>query len=270
MTNSLTDLRKSNNITNTFILINNLIQRKMKKSFISLIVFLLVSTCFVYSQTLDEILESHFEVIGQEKLNKIDTRIMKAKMVMAAMGIELPMTMISKRPNKFYMEYEMQGQKIVTAFDGEDGWMINPMVGPDPQDLAGDQLTESMEQADIDGDLYNWEEKGHTVEFVGVEDMEGTEVFKIKLVKKDKEGEMQYFFLDKESFILLKQTVISNTMGTEMASDITFGNYKMIDGIAVPYSMDVMTMGQSTQLIIESIEFGKEVDDSIFKRPVKE
>ena len=240
----------------------------MKKSFISLIVIMLLSTCFVSSQTLDEILESYFEVIGQEKLAKVSTMVFKAKVVMAAMGIELPMVVKSKRPNMFRSEMELQGMKIITAFDGKDGWMINPMASPDPQDLVGDQLKDAQKQADIDGDLYNWEEKGHTAEYSGTEDLEGTEVYKIKLTKED--GEIQYYFLDTESFILLKQTIIINTMGAEVETNLSFGNYKMIDGIAMAFSMDVMTMGQSTQLIIESVEFGIELDDSIFKRPVKE
>ena len=60
---------------------------------------MLVSTCFVNSQTLDEILEGYFEVIGQEKLANVNTMVFKAKVVMAAMGIELPMLVKSKRPN---------------------------------------------------------------------------------------------------------------------------------------------------------------------------
>jgi len=89
------------------------------------------------------------------------------------MGQELPMEMKMKRPNKFRVEMEMMGQKMVQAYDGEKGWMIAPWLSPDPQALEGDQLKQAMEQTDFEGELYNYKQKGSTVDFVGKVNADG-------------------------------------------------------------------------------------------------
>jgi len=75
----------------------------MKKT-ILIIATLVISVFAVQAQdmTLEEILESHFEAIGQEKLNDVKSMTVAGKMMMQ--GMELPFKMIIKRPNKSRME----------------------------------------------------------------------------------------------------------------------------------------------------------------------
>ena len=241
----------------------------MKKTLINLFSVLLVFTVSAHAQYLDEILENHFKAIGQETMVNIQTQLINVRIIIFAQGMEMemPLIMKMKRPNKIRQEIDMQGQMIITGYDGKNGWMINPMVGPEPQDLAGIELEQLLEQSDFDGALYNWEEKGHTVEYVGTEDMEGTEVYKLKLTKEN--GNIIYYYLNIDTYILLKQTTIADVMGTETETNIIFGNYKMVNDIAVPYSLDIQSMNQTIQMVVDTIEFDVELNDSIFVRPVK-
>ena len=60
---------------------------------------------------------------------------------MSAMGMEMPMEMLMKNPDKIKVIYSFNGQEMVSVFDGEKGYMINPMMGSsDPVELTGDQL----------------------------------------------------------------------------------------------------------------------------------
>jgi outer membrane lipoprotein-sorting protein len=115
----------------------------MKKITLSVLVLFCASFLNTASaQTLDEILNKHFKAVGQEKLVAVETFLIKAKL--SQMGMEFPMEMKIKKPNKFRVEMEMQGQKIIQAYDGSKGWMIAPMLSPEPQELAGDQLKQAM------------------------------------------------------------------------------------------------------------------------------
>jgi outer membrane lipoprotein-sorting protein len=230
---------------------------------------LLVSTQLLFSQSVDDILKKHFEAIGQDNLLKVQTMVTTAKIVQSAQGmtIEMPMTMTVKRPNKAKMEATMQGQTMVTAFNGTDGWMIAPWMSPDPIDLTGEQLDESKDQADIDGALWNYKEKGNTVSLVGKEDMEGTEVYNLKLVKKN--GTVENYYIDADSYILLKTKSKINANGTEIEVENVLSNYQTIDGIAMAMNIEVRSMGGSTQITLEKVDFNIAVDDSIFERPVK-
>lgn len=70
---------------------------------------IIFSSNTLFAQSLDEVLKNHFEAIGQENLTKVKTYSLKAQITQ--MGMELPLEMIMMRPNKFYMEIEMQGAK---------------------------------------------------------------------------------------------------------------------------------------------------------------
>lgn len=238
------------------------------KKLLSLTLVMLISTFFsvVQGQDLNDILEQHFTVVGQEKLAEVKTIIVYGKIMQ--MDAEFPFVQKMKSPNKFRMEATLQGQVMIQAFDGENGWLIAPWIGPDPQDMTGIQLKQAKEQANIEGDLYHWEEKGHQAEYIGTEDMEGTEVFNIKLTKK--EGDEIFYFIDSESYVILKETRKMTMQGTEMEIESFPGNYEMINGIAFPMSIKTNTMGQSTGIVFDSVKIDLELDDSIFARPAQE
>ncbi|MBE9510225.1 MAG: outer membrane lipoprotein-sorting protein [Bacteroidetes bacterium] len=238
------------------------------KKLLSLTFAIIIAAFFtvVQGQNLNKILDKHFTAVGQEKLMKIKTFTIYGKI--AQMGTEFSFVQKMKKPNKFIMEANIQGQLMIQAFDGENGWLIAPWIGPDPQDLTGVQLKQAREQTNIEGDLYNWEEKGHQVEYMGTEDMEGTEVYKIKLTKK--EGDEIFYFIDSESYVILKETRKMTVQGNEIEIESFPGNYEMMNGIVFPMSIKTNTMGQETEVIFDSVKFDIELDDSIFVRPAQE
>ncbi len=235
------------------------------KKLLSLTFAILIAALFtvVKGQDLSEILDQHFSVVGQEKLIKIKTFSIYGKIV--TMGAEFPFIQKMKKPNKFRIEMSMQGNKMIQAFDGDKGWFIAPWISVDIQDLTGPQLKQAKDQANMEGDLYNWEEKGHQAEYLGTEDMEGTEAHKIKLTKK--EGDEIFFYIDSESYIILKETRKMTVQGSEMEIESFPGNYEVLDGIVFPMSIKSITMGQETQILFDSVKFDMKMDDSIFVRP---
>ena len=238
------------------------------KKLLSLTFAIIIAALFtvVQGQDLSEILDQHFSVVGQEKLAEVKTITVYGKIMQ--MGNEFSFVQRMKKPNKFMLEANIQQQKMIQAFDGENGWMIAPWIGPEPQDLTGVQLKQAKDQTNIEGDLYNWEEKGHQAEYMGIEDMEGTEVYKIKLTKK--EGDEIFYFIDSESYVMLKETRKMTVQGNEIVIESFPGNYEMINGIAFPMSIRTNTMVQETEIIFDSVKIDLELDDSIFVRPVQE
>ena len=240
------------------------------KKLLSLTFAILIAAFFtvVKGQDLSEILDQHFSVVGQEKLAKIKTFTIYGSIVQ--MGTEYSFVQKIKKPDKLKIEADIQGQKMIQAFNGDDGWFIMPGMGPDPQDLTGPQLKQAKEQTNIEGDLYNWEEKGHLAEYMGTEDVEGTETYKIKLTKK--EGDEIFYYIDSEAYIIIKESRKITVQGSEMEMETESfpGNYKMFDGIAIPMSIKTNTMGQEIEILFDSVKFDLELDDSIFVRPEQE
>jgi hypothetical protein len=238
----------------------------MKKQMI-LSVFLVGSAMLLNGQTLtlDEILASHFKAIGMDKLAKVNTITMIGKQSMQ--GMELPFVIKEKRPGKILIVADIQGTKFMQGFDGVNGWMVAPWTGStDPQDIDPETLKSLKEQADLDGVLFDWKEKGHQVELVGMEPMEGTDAYKLKVTTK--EGDVEYFYLDADAFVIIKNTTNHKIQDAEVETESFMSNYKNVDGIMMPYTIESKMKGQTiSNIVIDSLLFDKEMSDSLFIKP---
>jgi outer membrane lipoprotein-sorting protein len=237
----------------------------MKKNiFISLIVaFVAISVSS--AQDLDNILDKHFETIGQKKLLKVKTIQATGKAVM--MGMDSPFLMISKRPNKIQVTVEFQGAKIIQAYDGETAWMINPMMGSaEPMDVTGPEADGLIESGDLDGQLWNYKEKGHQLELEGTEEVDGDEAYVLKLTKKN--GNIDYYYMETESYLILKIKSKTIMNGSETEAEALLSNYQEVNGYVMAFTIEQKYGGQTAMTIMmDEVETNVEVDDSIFSKP---
>lgn len=236
----------------------------MKKSIVTFFVLLFVASINgTYAQTLQDVLDKHFEAIGQEKLLEKETYAIEA--TVSQMGMEIPMVMKMKRPNKFRVEMEMQGQKMVQVYNGEKGWMLAPWVSSEPQELTGPQLEQAMEQADIDGELYNYQDKGFSAELLGKEFLNNGEVFNIKLTGNN--GVEKNYYIGADDYLVKKVTGKVNAQGQEVTVEQIMSEYKDIDGMKVVSKIETKSpMGNAT-IDFKNYKFGAPLNDSIFEKP---
>ena len=113
-----------------------------------------------------------------------------------------PFTMAKKRPGMMRMDFTIQGLTGTQAWDGKQGWSVMPFMGKkDPEPISGEDAKSFEDQADFDGPLMDWKTKGHTIELMGKEQVEGADCLKLKLTKKS--GDVDYYFIDAETFLLV-------------------------------------------------------------------
>ena len=240
----------------------------MKKLTLLLISVFLLAGFNLQAQdmSLDEILDEHFETIGQKKLLKINNQVITGKI--SQMGMELPFKIIQQRPDKFYLEADVQGSLMQQVYNGETGWIIAPMMGStEPVDITGPDLDNMKQQADMDGYLWNWKERGLKCELVGKEDMEGSEVYNIKLTKEN--GGIDNYYIDAENFVILKTKTKVTQMGSEVEQETYLSNYKPVGGIVIPFNMEIRSSGMVVAtMVLEEVLIDQDIDDSIFVKPV--
>ena len=235
----------------------------MKKSIFTFIAVIFMAAGAAYAQSLDEVLQKHFDAVGQEKLMETNTYVIKASI--NQMGMQIPMTMKMKRPNKFRMEMEMQGQKMIQVYDGEKGWVVAPWISSEPQALEGAQLQQAMDQADIDGELYNYKEKGHSADLIGKVNFNDNETYRIKLTTKD--GIVKNYYLDAGSYLVSGVKSKVNAQGQEVEIEQTMSDYKETDGVMIARKIESKTPMGTAAIVIEEVSFGKDLDESEFKKP---
>ena len=232
------------------------------------IILLSIMTAFIghiSAQDLQEVLDSHFEAVNQEAVSEIKTIHMNGKS--GRMGQSFDFQIWQIRPGKSRMEVDIQGQKMIQVYDGEKGYMVAPWTGSAEAQEVGETEAKLMaEQADMDGELWNWEEKGSQLTLEGVEDFEGTEVILLKLINKS--GNEKTIYLDADSYLMIKMTAKIQMQGAEVLSESFFSNYKEVDGMVMPFFIENRMNGQvANSVTIETMEFDKEIDDKMFVKP---
>ncbi len=239
----------------------------MKKITVLLTAIFMASMSMLSAQNLDEVLKQHFEAIGQEKLMKVNSFKTIGKLVQS--GVEIPFMQMSKRPDFMRVEGTFQGLTFVQTYNGKEGWNVNPFAGVnEPQPMGEDELKSMKYSADMDGMLWNWKDKGYTVTLEGKEDMEGTSCFKIKQVTK--EGDVFTYYIDSDSFMLLRNNTKVKVQGNEAETDTYFSNYMQAEGIAMPGKVDTKMNGQLIMTIVtDKVELNPELDKSLFEKPAK-
>ncbi|MEI7897391.1 MAG: hypothetical protein WCJ26_10185 [bacterium] len=241
----------------------------MKKS-IAITIFLASFVSFsgmTQELNLDEILSKYYQTMGIDKMKEWKTITATGKFI--SQGMEIPGTSYMKRPDKIRFELEIQGNKMLRVFDGQAGWVVAPWSGTmDPQDMTPDEVKNMKEQTDFEGILYNWKEKGHKVELIGKEDMQGTPVYKIKAVLAN--GNIETHYIDAENFVTLKVSSVTKMQGNEVEGDSYPSNYKEVQGAMMPFAMESKYNGETGErMVIDKYEINAELSDSLFVKPAK-
>jgi len=240
----------------------------LKKKLIFSALFLL-SGVISFAQTADEIVNKHIEAMGgKDKVTGIKSLKMVASVDIGP-NMKAPMTFFVVNNKAYRMELEFQGMKMVNAYDGNEGWFVNPFGGKkDAERMNAEQIREAKDQVDIAGSLFNYKEKGHTVEYLGKEDMEGTDTYKLKVTKKT--GDIEYEYLDASSYLELKKTSKRKFEDKEVEGETIYSNWKKVDGIMFPFTIEERQKdaSQGQAMNFDSYEVNAKVDDSIFKMPV--
>lgn len=220
------------------------------------------------AQTVDEILAKHYQTMGGlEKIKALNSTRITGTLGVGP-GMEAPFTMERKRPGKSRMEFSLQGMTGIQAFDGEKTWSVMPFMGKkDPEVGSDEDNKNAQDDADFDGSLVDYKAKGHAVELVGKESVEGADTFKLKVTKKN--GKVEYHYLDTETYLLVKTEGKAKRRGTEMEVETTFSDYKDVDGYMEPFSMEQGAKGmpQKQKMTFTKIEMNVPIDDTRFAVP---
>jgi hypothetical protein len=227
-------------------------------------------TASVWAQTADGIVAKYIENIGgSDKLAAIQS-IRATGRFIGGGGFEAEVVDEFKRPGKVRHDFMLQGFTLVNAYDGRNGWRINPFGGKKDAEAMGEgQLKQIVEESDIDGPLIDLAKKGHKIEFAGREEYEGSDVFKLKVTLAD--GTVKHYYLDAEYYIPIKVETKQIIRGSEVEYDEIFGNYKKVNGVYFPFSVESGPKGSQNRQIVtwDTIEVNVPVDDARFAMPVK-
>ena len=221
------------------------------------------------AQTAEEIVAKYIKTVGgAEKIQAVKT-LRKIGTFNGGGGFEAPIVEENKRNSMVRQEFSLQGLTAVNAYDGHTGWKIEPWQGKkDPEPLGEEEMKQIVEDSDFDGPLVNYQQKGNKVEFVGMEPVEGTDAYKLKVTLAS--GDVRYYFMDTDYYVPIKIETKRMIRGAEREYETSLGDYKEVSGWYMPFSVESNVKGNPNRAKVtyEKIEANVPIDDSRFRMPV--
>ncbi len=231
----------------------------MKKLVTVLAGILLVTS--INAQTLDEIVKKYSAANKYDKVSAMSTIKITGKMSM--MGMELPLELWMKKPNKIKTVTNFNGQEMVSAFNGTKGYSINPMSGStDPVEMSSEQISQTQNSNLFQNYMDNYLKQGKlTLE--GEDVVNGKPVYKIKASLDG--GNTIDLYIDKTSYLLLKTSTTINQGGTDVTAESYMTDYTDNNGVFLPMKTTTSANGMEFIVSFDKVEVNLPMDDSIFQ-----
>jgi hypothetical protein len=223
---------------------------------------------FAYSQSADELVNKNIQAKGGiDKIKAIKSVRITGKLSGGG-GFTAAVAQENLRSNLVRETFALQGMTAVTAYDGTTGWQIQPFGGhKDPELMGEDDMKDLLLDADFDGPLVDYKEKGNTVEFLGHDVVDGDDALRLKVTLKD--GDIVYYYLDPDTYLEIRKEVQEFIRGSVRESVIEMGSYKPVAGVMYPYSISQGSKANPSQqtTTVEKIEVNIPIDPSDFAVP---
>ena len=212
-----------------------------------------------YAQSAEEIVAKHIEAIGGADKWKAITA-MKATGAISMQGMDIPVGITIVQKKGWRLDLTIMGMNNYQIITDKEGWVYFPVQQQQkPEPMTAEQVKESQDQLDIQGEFIDYKTKGKKIEFVGKDDMEGTEVLKVKVT--DKDGTEKTVFFDPASYYVLREVQKIKADGKEDESIVSFSNYKKLsEGIVYPMTIE----SPQGPVTFSSVEINPKIDASVF------
>lgn len=227
---------------------------------------LLCCTGAASAQTAEELVAKNIEAKGgMAKIKAIKTMRLTGRLQQgdfaAVVGRE------AKAPDLLRLTFTLQNMTQVQAYDGKVGWQISPFAGrKDPELLGEDDIRDLVEQADFYGPLIDYQEKGHTIEYLGHETVDGDDAYRLKVTLKN--GDVVYYDLDPDTYLEIRTETQQFIRGSVRERVTDLGSYKLVNGVYFPFSIATgpkRDPNARARITFERAEVNVEIPDTDFR-----
>jgi outer membrane lipoprotein-sorting protein len=229
------------------------------KKFLSVLAGLL-AVAVLNAQSLDEIVKNFTVANKYDRISQLSTIKVSGKMSM--MGMEIPMELWMKKPDKIRTVVNFNGQEMITAFDGQKGYTINPMAGSTtPVEMSALEIKNAQGSNMFRNNMAEYHKDGKLT-LLGEENVNNKPAFKVKADIGS--GNTAIMFIDKSSYLLTKTSSTVNTQGQTVTADAYPSDYKEVNGLLIPMKTTTSAQGMDMVLTFDKVEVNTPMEDSIF------
>ena len=201
-----------------------------------LVACLLLPASGVYAITAEEIVAKNVEARGgAAALTSLKGLRRTGRLVVPGRRTAVTLAELNARPDRVRQERTFQGLTAIVAWDGERGWQVQPFRGrKEPALMSEDDVKPLRIAADLDGPWVDAKAKGHALEYLGTEDVDGTLAHKLRV--RLKQGGDLTLWIDPDTWMVIRDLQRLTVRGTEQETETDYGEYEKAGGVYVPMS----------------------------------
>jgi outer membrane lipoprotein-sorting protein len=248
----------------------------MRATVKSLAMMTFVALCAVqaHAQTADDVIEKHLAAMGgRAALAKLESRTSTGSISISAQGADLggSIEIYNKAPNKSrsYFRIDMSqfgaGEMVVDQrCDGKTAFASNSMQGD--REITGAQL-QGMLNATFPSPLLGYKDAGAKAELIGKDKLGDRAVYVVQFTPKAGPASKQYF--DADTYLIVRTVTKMDVpeMGGEIEQTSDLSDYRDVDGVKIPFKVNVFSSMQTITVTLSKVEHNKPIDDAMFSRP---
>ena len=215
----------------------------------------------ISAQSLDEIVKKYTAANKLDNVANLKTIKITANMSMA--GMEMPMVLWMKNPDKIKSVTTINGQDMIQVFDGEKGYMVSPMTGStEPVEMTPEQVKQTLRSSMFQNFMTNYFKNGQLA-LAGEENVNDKPAYKIKATVEG--GTVIDMFIDKSSYFLVKTSTTTQANGMTINMDSYPSDYTETSGVMIPMKTTTSAQGMDILINFTKVEVDTPMDDGIFK-----
>jgi hypothetical protein len=186
--------------------------------------------------TADEIVARNVEARGgAAALASLKSIRRTGRLVLPGRSLLITLSDVRERPGRIRQEATYQGLTQIQAWGGEKGWQVQPFEGrKEPSMMSEDDVKPFRNAADLDGPFVNAKAKGHSLEYLGTEDVDGTLAHKLRV--RLKWGGEVTVWIDPDTWMVIRDLQTLTVRGAEQQVETDYGDYEKVGGVFVPMS----------------------------------
>lgn len=218
--------------------------------------------------SLDSLLEKHRAAVGGRELCMRVTQYIVKGTYISSDGSWKRRSITTMKGKKQLAETIIQpGMSMIRGYDGNTAWSIMPWSGSmDPQPMNAKDTKSMTSACDlVCSNLIIGSDSIRTLSYKGTEEFDGSDCYVI--VVKLKNGVEYEYFLDVDSYLVVKIITRYRYQGEDYEANSTFSNYKRFGGILLPTALDFDGGGTMS---VSEISINPPIDDSVFAMPASE
>jgi len=171
-----------------------------------------------------------------------------------------------KMDTAYYAELHLGQHEVIESFNGKSGWTIDPWQDfIFPREINKNEINVFNQKSEFFTPFYKYKEKGYAVELIGEQNVDGIDVYVIKLTRPN--GHSETWYLNTDTYLEYKCESDWVDFAYSAPAETYFDDFRTVDRIVIPFFVERTFFQRDRITQIVDIEFNPEMDESIFEMP---